>query len=103
MLTPSTLAKIIRGLNLVDVIGTLFAVQVAGIEVELNPVMRWLLEIHPAVFVVAKIVLVAVWSEFVAIYCKPEWIARWGFTVVLIGYVIAVALHASNVVRYFHG
>lgn len=101
-MNPRSLAQAIRFLNVVDVVGTLFAVQVAGIEVEHNPLMRWLLAIHPVLFIFVKIPLVAVWSEFVAIFCKPEWVSRWLLSVVLVTYVIACALHTANLVRWFY-
>ena len=101
-MNPRSLAFGVRCLNAIDVWGTLFAVWVLGPAAELNPIMRWMIAVSPFLFIGFKLVFVAVWSEFVAVFA-PAWVSRVALTTALIGYTIAAALHVANLVRYFHG
>lgn len=76
-------------LNTLDAISTVLATQYYG-AIEANPLMDYLLELHPMVFVVVKVVLVnavAAWAWSVA---KP----RRAFMIVAVLYSALIVSHA---------
>jgi hypothetical protein len=90
-MNPYSLAWSLRVLNILDAGGTVYLVSVKGLD-EANPIMRWLLEVHPLLFVFVKVLTVGLCAEFLA-----RRNACWTLAIVNVVYVIVVAMHAALV------
>lgn len=82
------LAVSLRVMNTFDAFLTIYTVTILGAE-EANPAIGWLLRFSPILFVVLKIVGVAVSSEFLA--RRNQWHVLF---ILNVFYVIALAAHA---------
>jgi len=86
-------------LNLCDLATTLFALS-HGL-VELNPVVNWMLSIHPALFPLVKIVLAYILCIRFVQYEKKSRAGRNRYVAVIGIYAVTVVWNIANIF-YFH-
>lgn len=79
-------------LNLFDMAATLYLVVGQGMQ-EANPLMAWLLAIHPAVFALVKILLPGAALAFIAFTAPDSKPLLWCLRIVTVIYALVSILH----------
>lgn len=80
-------------LNIVDIVSTLYLLSIGGTE--MNPVMDYLLSVHPGLFVGVKLVAISAGLVFLHWGAeKGHKVARYGLGVITLGYLALAFWHA---------
>jgi len=64
-MSPHTMARVVSGMNLLDIVATLIERRYG--EEEFNPLMGWLLDFSPGVFIAVKFLGVIYFAEILAV------------------------------------
>ena len=81
-----------------DVLTTLVIVHLSSIELELNPAMSLLIGVHPAVFVVAKIVAGAVVAYLLFVHSRESRLAHGLLAVCTLFSVLLVSGNIATII-----